>query len=85
MEDCPHHQLTVLAPKTNPRLKCRRCGLTIAEEELGGGPCPECLEGGERRTDFERVEVAVRTKTRLRCEACGLVLDAEPPRHSATS
>lgn len=75
MEDCPHRQLTVLAPKSNPRMRCRRCGLTIAEEELAGGPCPECLESGERRTDFERVEVAVRTKTRLRCEDCGLVLD----------
>ena len=70
---CPHANLVLLQPESRDRLRCRSCHLTIDEAELGGGPCPECLEAdGAKRSDFERVEVTTRGQTRVRCEDCGV-------------
>lgn len=77
MDVCGHAHLTLLMPEQQTRLRCRHCRLTIAEEEVAGGPCPECLEGGERRADFERIEVSTADTARVRCEDCGLVTTAE--------
>lgn len=79
MDACRHERLTLLAPSTEIRLRCRHCHLTIAEEELDeDGYCPECKEEhGRRRADFERVEVSTRDVTKVRCEDCGLVTEAE--------
>lgn len=77
MDRCPHVRLTLLRPSTETRLRCRHCHLTISEAELGGAPCPECLEAhGRRRRDFERIEVTLNETTRMRCEDCGLVTEA---------
>lgn len=57
------------------RVRCRHCHLTIAEAELGDGPCPECLETtGQRRSDFERLGAPEVTATKMRCDDCGLVI-----------
>lgn len=73
---CRHLHLLLLRPSTETRLRCRHCHLTIAEAELGGAPCPECLEAtGRRRRDFETIEVTSNEKTRVRCEGCGLLFD----------
>jgi len=79
VDGCPHAHLTMLTPSVQPRLRCRRCHLTIAAEELKGGPCPECLEAdGARRRDFETIEVTTGAGTRFRCEDCGLMLEDGP-------
>ena len=78
MQACRHQRLTLLMPSTEVRLRCRRCHLTLAEDEAAGGPCPECLEAtGVRRADYERVEITTRQTARARCEDCGLLMDAE--------
>lgn len=78
MGACKHARLTLMMPTTEVRLRCRHCHLTLPEEELEGGSCPECLEeSGRRRSDFERTEIATADAARVRCEDCGLVTDAE--------
>lgn len=75
-DDCPHTHLTLIPPEVQVRLRCRRCHLTLPEDELSGGACPECLErDGRRRKDFERVEIQTAKTTRMRCETCGMVAD----------
>jgi hypothetical protein len=75
MTSCEHQELSLI-PSPGKKLRCRHCQLTIDEEELAGGPCPECLEAfGVRRRDFEPVPDAV-GHTRYRCENCGAVIDA---------
>lgn len=47
------HETLLLLPAT-PKKRCIHCHLTLSTDELGDGPCPECLESsGKRRTDFE--------------------------------
>jgi predicted RNA-binding Zn-ribbon protein involved in translation (DUF1610 family) len=75
MTPCQHRNL-VLLPAAAPRLRCRHCHLTLAAEELGRGPCPECREAtGRQRFDFEPVAPGPRT-VRYRCEDCGALMAA---------
>ena len=75
MEPCKHAVLTLLPGKGN-RLRCRHCHLTITEEELAGGCCPECLTvRKERRSDFEKIIAADSGASRYCCESCGMVIE----------
>jgi len=75
MSPCKHEVLT-LVPVKNKRLRCRHCHLTISEDELGSGNCPECLEvHGVGRRDFEKIIAAARERTRYCCEGCGTVIE----------
>ncbi|MDA8139163.1 MAG: hypothetical protein M0036_10980 [Desulfobacteraceae bacterium] len=76
MSDCRHTQL-VLLPMNQPRLRCRRCHLTLRAEELQGGYCPECFQAkGERHYDFETV--ATNEEVKYRCEQCGAIIEYRP-------
>jgi hypothetical protein len=71
---CRHPELVL--PRSRPRLQCRRCGLTLTAEELGAGPCPECLEDrGERRREFEPLPGVPPGDRGYRCAACGTRID----------
>lgn len=72
---CAHVNLTLLVSKAQVRLRCRHCHLTIDAAEIGKQPCPECLEQGRRRRDFDEVEVPAAGASRARCEDCGLMID----------
>lgn len=75
MDRCDHKHLIVL-PESTPRLRCRRCHLTIKPEELADGCCPECLEKtGRCHDDFETVETQAHSVTRYRCEQCGAMMN----------
>jgi predicted RNA-binding Zn-ribbon protein involved in translation (DUF1610 family) len=75
MTSCGHQEL-ILIPSPGKKLQCRHCQLTIDEEELAGGHCPECFEAfGIRRRDFEPVGDD-EDRTRYRCENCGAVIEA---------
>ncbi|MDJ0991498.1 MAG: hypothetical protein QNI85_15865 [Desulfobacterales bacterium] len=73
MLTCPHNNLLLLAAPA-PKLRCRHCHLTIAADELDGGPCPECYEAsGRRRYDFETL-VEAPGSGQYRCEDCGILI-----------
>ena len=75
MTECRHQQLLLLRPKSS-RVQCRHCHLTIGEDELGDGYCPECYEvHDEKRYDFVQVESAVAEKVTYRCEECGILIE----------
>ena len=75
MDEC-RHEILELLPAPASKVRCRHCHLSIAEDELGGGPCPECLEAtGRRRREFEPVADAGDVAPVYRCEACGLRVD----------
>jgi len=75
MEPCKHEVLTLVPIKSN-KLRCRHCHLTITEEELAGGGCPECLAVHKvRRSDFDNVTVADSGTSRYCCERCGMVIE----------
>ena len=77
MNACSHRNL-LLIPAAAQRVRCRHCHLTIAAEELGDGPCPECLEAtGQRRTDFEAVAAPRTAAVQYRCEDCGAIISAK--------
>ena len=72
---CQHHNL-VLLHEAKPRLRCRHCHLTIKQEDIGDGYCPECFElTGEKRYDFEPVEQAEAGPVKYRCEDCGAIIE----------
>jgi hypothetical protein len=74
MSACRHEILTLVAAPS-VRLRCRQCHLTITEQELGDGCCPECLETFKiRRRDFEKLTGAESTSVRYRCETCGMLI-----------
>jgi hypothetical protein len=76
MEPCRHKEL-VLVKKQGKKLRCRRCHLTIGEEELGEGFCPECREAsGVRHRDFEEIESEDDGTVTYCCEACGALIKA---------
>jgi uncharacterized Zn finger protein len=61
--------------KAGERLRCRHCHLTIDEDELGNGSCPECLEArGVRHRDFEKIEPEEDDTVLYRCEDCGALI-----------
>lgn len=73
------HQKLVLLPAQATKLRCSRCHLTIKEEELANGCCPECLDVyGIRHRDFERLE-SEDDQVRYGCEACGAVITVPNP------
>lgn len=75
MESCKHEVL-VLAPVQSSKVRCRHCHLTISEEELGDGCCPECLEAYKvRRRDFDKITTPDTGTTRYCCERCGLIVE----------
>jgi hypothetical protein len=75
MNTCPHTVLT-LAPARSPRLRCRHCHLTIAEDELGSGCCPECFEARKvQQRDFEPVGDAPDSAVRYSCDMCGIIIE----------
>ena len=81
MSDCRHQRL-VLLEADGTKLRCRHCHLTIEEDELSQGSCPECLHvNGIRRSDFDRVEPEGKGETRYRCEDCGTIVETTPQIH----
>lgn len=73
MDSCPHANI-ILVPKDTGRLRCRHCHLTLKEEELSNGYCPECLAvSGHKRADFEKIE-SKEDIVQYRCEECGALL-----------
>jgi len=74
MSSCRHLKLTLIS-KNKPRLKCRHCHLTIKAEDVENTYCPECYEAfGQKRYDFDPVEVAESNASQYRCEACGALI-----------
>jgi len=72
MTVCQHATLELL-PLRKRTLRCRHCHLTLAVEELGDDPCPECFErSGQRNYDFEEVETGAAAT--YRCEQCGVLV-----------
>ena len=77
MPPCKHSNLTLL-PEPKKRLRCRHCHLTIADDEIGEGDCPECFEKyGEKRSDFEEIASKETRKIQYRCEDCGTIIKSE--------
>ena len=75
MTECRHQKLVLLKQKSG-RVQCLHCHLTISEDELGDGHCPECFEVyGEKRYDFEQVESTDAGKVTYRCEGCGITIE----------
>jgi hypothetical protein len=74
MPRCKHETLVLLAPASKKR-RCRHCHLTIGEEELDKGYCPECYEAyGVKRRDFEAIEADEKADSRYSCEKCGAII-----------
>ena len=74
MSPCNHQKLTLL-PGAKRRLQCRHCHLTILEDELGEGYCPECYETeGWKRYDFELIAPGESGEARYRCEECNTIV-----------
>ena len=72
---CKHRTLALLTEK-NSKLRCRYCHLTISEDELLDGYCPECYEVHQiKRCDFERLPARDKGKVRYRCEECGAIIE----------
>ena len=72
---CRHREL-VLLPPSGKKLRCRHCHLTIGQEELANGHCPECYEAyGLKRRDFEQLKSDGDGQIRYCCEKCGAVID----------
>ena len=75
MENCKHEILTLVTEKTN-KVRCRHCHLTISENELENGYCPECLEvHNVRRSDFDKAAQPDTKTTRYYCEGCGIIVE----------
>lgn len=75
MGPCRHEVLTLL-PVKRSRLRCRHCHLTISEEELQSGDCPECLHVHRKaRRDFEKIAPGDGEAVRYCCELCGVVVE----------
>jgi rubrerythrin len=74
MTFCKHTTLELL-PSRKRTLRCRQCHLTLAADELGDDPCPECLERlGKRHFEFEELESANAGSATYRCEECGAIV-----------
>lgn len=74
MTSCRHSTLELLIERKTT-MRCRRCHLTMAADELGDGHCPECFESsGTKHFDFEELTHAGRQEARYRCEECGIVI-----------
>ena len=77
MSQCSHKTLTLVKEKSD-KVRCRNCHLVISAGELDGGFCPECYAvRGERRKDFEELNVKKDNVTKYRCEECGAFIEWE--------
>ena len=75
MTSCRHEKLVLVGPPGR-KLRCRHCHLTLDEQELGQGCCPECLEvRGERHQDFDEIETQDDGTVLYRCEECGALIE----------
>jgi len=76
---CRHPILEALPPESR-RLRCKVCHLTIRQEDLRGGPCPECYEArGKRNYEFETLPAPNTAIVRYRCDACGFLVAPDAP------
>jgi hypothetical protein len=51
--------------------------LTIDEESLGAGYCPECFErAGKKQYEFEEMQAVEGRLARYRCEECGAIVES---------
>jgi rubrerythrin len=74
MTSCRHANLELLIERKTT-LRCRRCHLTIAGEELADGYCPECFDSsGAKHFEFEEIVHRGDKTARYRCEECGIVI-----------
>jgi len=74
MTSCRHATLELLVERKTT-MRCRRCHLTLAAEELGDGHCPECFDSsGTKHFEFEELTHAGGQGARYRCEECGIVI-----------
>lgn len=65
-----------MLPHSEKKFRCRHCDLTIDQEELADGHCPECYETyGIKRRDFEPLEPEGESKVRYGCERCGAIIE----------
>lgn len=72
--DCRHKELVLLDSK-GKKFRCMHCHLTIDEDELEDGFCPECYEVyGVRRRDFELLKREHESQEEYCCERCGLLI-----------
>ena len=77
MDKCRHQNLVLIKPDKN-KLRCTHCHLTINEDELETGFCPECWETERiKRRDFEKVEQKESETDTYRCEGCGVEIKPE--------
>ncbi len=77
MTECKHTELALISEKS-VKLRCNHCHLTIAEDELGDGYCPECYEEkGKKHKDFEKIETQKPGIVKYRCEKCGIYIECE--------
>lgn len=75
MRNCRHSMLNLIGDSRR-RLRCRRCHLTIAEEELLNPWCPECHEAeGKEYRDFETVDTPGAGGVKYRCAECGIIIE----------
>ena len=76
MTPCRHASLELLVERKST-MRCRRCHLTMAAEELGDGYCPECFDSsGTKYFDFEELAHTGSQGSRYRCEDCGIVISS---------
>jgi len=74
--NCKHLNISLIKPDTKKRLKCRHCHLTISEDEIGKGFCPECFEStGKKNYDFDSIPSQTLGKVRYRCESCHVIIE----------
>ena len=76
MPSCRHATLELLVER-KVTMRCRRCHLTMAAEELGNGHCPECFDSsGTKHRDFEELTHTPSQAARYRCEDCGILISS---------
>ena len=76
MTPCRHATLELLVERKST-MRCRRCHLTLAAEELGDGYCPECFDSsGTKHFDFEELAHTGSQGSRYRCEDCGILISS---------
>ena len=77
MKSCSHTSLELL-PERKKTVRCQHCHLTLAEDELQDGFCPECFATtGTRRYQFDEVKSSAAPVARYRCEDCGIVITSK--------
>jgi predicted RNA-binding Zn-ribbon protein involved in translation (DUF1610 family) len=66
-----------LLPQPKKRLRCRHCHLTIAQDDLKEGYCPECFDSsGVKQYEFEEVAAERNEIVHYRCEDCGVIIQS---------